>query len=392
MKSVLAGRRRAASSSAAAVAVAFIVGAAALGYGLYSSATMGGEIATMNSTLGGQNAEINALQAQFASLQGKLSSVGSQLNATEATVASLTGSETSLQEKLSAASGQLNATAADIASLQGKLIAVGDQLNSTQAVVTSLRGNVTSLQEELAAVTAQLDATGAADSAALAQLQQEVLGLNATIQQLIAQSGPPGLPALVQQAESTCSYVCASGSAQAMFSGYVRSGDMLVVTVVSDDLTNLVVTDSMGTRITLAVSATTSPDCISNTGTCQADIYWGLLPSSGPESISVSEGSSARALRVAIWEFRGVGAVKSAVSCAPTCASASYSSGDILIATAMNVNGSGPGFAWSPYAASGVAGSEYQVATGPGTTTFPFSTFVTGDINVEAGAVLGPSS
>jgi len=354
---LLAGRRRAASSTAAAVVVAFLIAAAALGYGLYSSASTSGGMSTMSSSLNAQSTRIDTMGSS-----------------------------------LSSQSTEIGALQADITSLQSKLVGVGSQLNSTQALVASLRGNVTSLQEKLVALSGQLNATEAADSAALSQLGEEVIGLNATLQQLIAQSGAPGLPALVQQAESTCSYICASGSAQAMFSGYVRSGDMLVVTVVSDDLTNLVVTDSMGTRITLAVSATTSPDCISNTGTCQADIYWGLLPSSGPESITVSEGSSARALRVAIWEFRGVGAVKSAVSCAPTCASASYSSGDILIATAMNVNGSGPGFAWSPYTASGVAGSEYQVATGPGTTTFPFSTFVTGDINVEAGAVLGPSS
>ncbi len=399
MRSVVAGRRRAASSTAAAVAVAFLMGAAALGYGLYTKATTSGEIATMSSTLGGQNAELYALQAQFAALQGKLasagsqlnstqstvSSLGSQLNSTQSTVASLSGNVTSLQEKLAAVSGQLNATQSTVSSL-------GSQLNSAEATVASLTGNVTSLQEKLAALGRQLNATEAADSAAIAQLRAEVVSLNATIQQLTALTGGLGSPALAQQAESTCSYVCATGSTQAMFSGYVRSGDMLVVTVVSDDLTNLVVTDSMGTKISLAVSATTSPDCISNTGTCQADIYWGLLPSSGPESVTVSEGSSPRALRLAIWEFRGVDTVKSAVSCAPICASASYSSPGILIATAMNVNGSGPGFAWFPYAASSVAGSEYQVVTSSGTTSFPFSTFTTGDINVEAGAVLGLTS
>ena len=161
---------------------------------------------------------------------------------------------------------------------------------------------------------------------------------------------------------------------------------MLVVTVVSDDLTNLVVTDSLGTRISLAVSATTSPTCTSNTGTCQADIYWGLLPSSGTDTVLVSEGASTRALRVAVWEFSGVDAVKSTLSCTPVCSSASYASPGILIATARDVTGAGPGFTCYQYAVSGVAGSEYQVVTGSGTTTFPFSTSVN---DVEACAVLG---
>jgi hypothetical protein len=93
---------------------------------------------------------------------------------------------------------------------------------------------------------------------------------------------------------------------------------MLVVTVVSDDLTTLVVSDSVGTAIRLAVSST-STSCATNTGTCQADIYWGMLTSSGPDTLTVSEGTSDRALIVQIWEFSGVNAIKSTVSCAPVC-------------------------------------------------------------------------
>lgn len=193
---------------------------------------------------------------------------------------------------------------------------------------------------------------------------------------------------LVQKSESTCSYVCSSGQTAASFSHSVRRGDMLVVTVVSDDLTTLVVSDSFGTAIRLAVSST-STSCATNTGTCQADIYWGMLTSSGPDTVTVSEGTSDHALRVQTWEFSGVNAVKSAVSCAPACTSTSYPSFSVLIATGLYVSGAGPGFSWYPYAASGVAGSEFRITTRPGSTSFPFSAPVN---DAEAGAVLVRSS
>lgn len=376
------GRRRAAASTAAAIGVALLMGAAALGYGLYASTTTGSEISTMSSSfrtmsssLSSQGAEIRvlnstvgSLQANATSLQGKLVSVGSQLNSTQASVTSLRANVTSLQEKLAS---------------------VGSQLNSTQATVASLRGNVTSLQDKLVAVSGQLNATRSADSAAILRLQAEVQSLNATIQALTGQLAALTGPALLQQVQSTCSYVCTQGSTNSTFSSNVRQGNMLVITIVSDDLTNLIVTDSLGTRISLAVSATTSPDCTSNTGTCQADIYWGLLPASGPDTVSVNEGASTRALRVDAWEFSGVDSVKSTVSCSPICAPASFASPGILIATARDVTGAGPGFTFYQYAASGVAGSEYQVISGSGTTAFPFSATVN---DVEAGAVLGLAS
>jgi len=375
LKSFRESRRRATAASAAAIGVALLMGAAALSYGLYASATTSGEISTMSSSLSSQRAEIGALnstvgslQANVTSLQDKLVSVGTKLNSTETTVASLKGNVTSLQDKL---------------------VSVGSQLSSTQALVASLRANVTSLQEKLVAVSGQLNATQLADSSAITQLQAEVQSLNATIQALTNQLAALTLPALLEQAESTCSYVCTQGSTNATFPADVRQGNMLVITVVSDDLTNLIVTDSLGTRISLAVSATTSPACTSNTGTCQADIYWGLLPSSGTDTVSVSEGSSTRALRIEIWEFSGVDTVKSTVSCSPICASASFASPGVLIATARDVTGAGLGFTWYPYAASGVAGTEYQVVSGSGTTAFPFSAGVN---DVEAGAVLGLTS
>ena len=51
------------------------------------------------------------------------------------------------------------------------------------------------------------------------------------------------------------------------------------------------------------------------------------------------------------------------------------------------IGGSGPGFGWYPYPASGVAGSEYQVVYSAGSTDFPFSSAVP---DVEAAAVLVP--
>jgi len=205
------------------------------------------------------------------------------------------------------------------------------------------------------------------------------------VSQLAASSGPD----LLEESASTCSYPCGAGATEANLTLDAREGDMVVVTVVSDDLTNLVVTDSLGTRISLAVSATSGPDCFSNTGTCQADIYWGLLPSSAPDSVGVSEGTSHSALRVQAWVFSGVDSVRSTVACERSCAQTSYPSSGVLIATAEGVGSAGRGFVWLPYPTSSVAGSEYQIFSGPGTTTFLFSPSVT---DVEAGAVLGLTS
>jgi len=183
---------------------------------------------------------------------------------------------------------------------------------------------------------------------------------------------------LVRQAESTCSYVCASGSTTTVFPSSVRSGDVLAVTVVSDDLTTLNVSDSLGTLMQLGVRST-STSCDSNTGTCQADIYWGMLPASGNDSVTVSEGGSDRALRVQTWELSGVDGMAGG-SCIPV----SYPTGSVLLATGRDAHGAGAGFTWEVYAASGVAGSEYQVSAGSGSTAFPFSTAVN---DVEAAAV-----
>jgi hypothetical protein len=191
--------------------------------------------------------------------------------------------------------------------------------------------------------------------------------------------GAGALPSvgLVQLAESTCSYVCGNGSTVAEFPSSVSGGDMLALTVISDDLTPLNVSDSLGTLIQLgARSASTS--CDSNTRTCQADLYWGMLPASGNDSVTVREAGSDRALRLQAWEFRGVDAIGGG------CSPVSYPADSILLATGRDAYRAGPGFSWEVYSASGLAGSEYKVATSPGSTTFPFSTGVN---SVEASAV-----
>jgi len=371
-------KRKAASSIAAAVAVAVIMGAASLGYGIYANVTTGSELSSINASLSSQGDHVGALQST-------VSSQLQQIGTLQSTVGSMSASLSAQGQQIGILQASVGSLRSNLTSLQGKLAFVSGQLNTTQATVGSLRNNVTSLQNRLTLVTNQLNATEAADSAALLALSAEVRSLNATIQTLTTQLAALKAPALVQKSESTCSYVCPSGLANATFTTNVRGGDMLVITVVSDDLTNLIVSDSLRTRISLAVSATTSPSCISNTGTCQADIYWGLFPASGLDTVVVNEGSSPRALRVQAWEFSGVNSVESTVSCTPTCSSASYPSSGILIATAMDVTGAGPGFTWYPYAFSGVAGSEVQIIAGAGSTTFPFSTSVK---DVEAGAVL----
>lgn len=191
--------------------------------------------------------------------------------------------------------------------------------------------------------------------------------------------GAAALPnvGLVQLAESTCSYVCGNGSTVTKFPNGVKGGDMLALTVISDDLTPLNVSDSLGTVIQLgARSASTA--CDSNTRTCQADLYWGMLPASGNDSVTVREAGSDRALRVQAWEFSGVDAIGGG------CSPASYPAGSVLLATGRDAYGAGQGFTWEVYAASGLAGSEYQVAASPGSTAFPFSTEVN---SVEAAAI-----
>jgi hypothetical protein len=158
---------------------------------------------------------------------------------------------------------------------------------------------------------------------------------------------------------------------------------MLAITVVSDDLTTLNVSDSLGTFIQLGVRST-STSCDSNTGTCQADIYWGMLPASGNDSITVREGGSDRALRVQTWELSGVNGI------AGGCSPVTYPAGSILLATGRDAHGAGTGFTWEVYAASGVAGSEYQVSPSTGSTAFPFSTGVN-DVQAAAVFLLSPS-
>jgi hypothetical protein len=191
--------------------------------------------------------------------------------------------------------------------------------------------------------------------------------------------GAAALPSvgLVQFAESTCSYVCGNGSTITEFPYSVSAGDMVALTIISDDLTPLNVSDSLGTLIQLgARSASTA--CDSNTRTCQADLYWGMFPASGNDSVTVGEAGSDRALRVQAWEFSGVNAIGGG------CSPVSYPAGSVLLATGRDAYGAGSGFTWEDYAASGLAGSEYQVATSPGSTAFPFSTGVN---SVEAAAI-----
>ena len=219
-------RRRAASKAAGAAAVAIVVAVAALGYAVYAGPTTSGKVSLMSSTISSQSGQIGSL---------------------EATVGTLHSNVTSLQGELAGADGQL-------ASLQGKLAAVSLELNTTEST----------------------------DSATIQRLSAEVQSLNATIQALEAQFVTHTGPALFQEEGSTCSSTCDSGSANVTLPSEARQGDMLVITIVSDDLTNLVVRDSLGTMLSLAVSSTTSPDCTTNSGSCQADIYWGSFPSQAP--------------------------------------------------------------------------------------------------------------
>ncbi len=335
--------RNTSATTAAGIALAVVLGAVALGYGFLSNMTTEAEISSMSASLSAQGVRVSSMSASLIS-QGM-----------------------------------------QVSSMSASLSSQGEEIGGVQSSTALLQANITNLQAELNSLSAQLSSERASDSAALQRLSAEVQSLNATIQTLSSELSALTEPVLLQESQSTCSYVCSGGSANVTFSSDVRGGDMLVVTVVSDDLTNLVVTDSLGTRISLAVSATASPLCTSNTGTCQADIYWGPVRSAGPDSVLVTEGGSTRALRVQAWEFSGVNAVESTVSCAPRCASTSYPASAVLIATARDVSGAGPGFVWSPYSASSVAGTEYQVTMGSGSTTFPFSTGVN---DVEVGAVL----
>ncbi len=152
---------------------------------------------------------------------------------------------------------------------------------------------------------------------------------------------------------------------------------MLVISVVEDDQPTLTVTDSLGTSIQLAVgshiSQSQSPVCGSPSTYCQADIYWGMLSNSGPDSVTVMEPGSNVALRVQVWEFSGVNGIGNTASCRPSCPVTSYPQESILLATGSTVTGAGSGFTWEGYTASAVAGSEYMLSPTYGSTTFSFS-------------------
>ncbi|MDA4122659.1 MAG: hypothetical protein OK456_05695 [Thaumarchaeota archaeon] len=215
-------------------------------------------------------------------------------------------------------------------------------------------------------------------------------GNTATGNAFTIQASSSGGPALVQQTANTCSSPCSGSQTTAAFPSAVMSGDMLVVTVVSDDLTNLQVSDSLGTTFQLAVSATEATGCTSNSGSCQADVYWGIIASAGADTLRVSEPSSSVALRVQGWEFTGVNSIGSTFTCGPSCSSASaYPASSVLIATARDETGGGSGFTFDQYVASGIAGTEYEIASSAGSTSFPFSSVVD---DVEAGVVLTESS
>ncbi len=360
--------------------VAIIVSVAALGFGLYTDVTTNDEVSSLNASL--------SSSAQISSLQSSIGSLQSVLTAAQLAVAGL-------QTGMAAEQGTVAGLQSTVTSLQVEVIPLGDRLNSSP--------------------------TG--DAIAIQQLAAEVQNLETTVQilsnELAALTAPSTVPALIEQSESTCSYVCggmstftgtvtitstsvsttpvstvittgtfpsngSSGQTVTAFPSDVRAGDMLVVTVQEDDLPLLTVSDSLGTALQLAVRLTTST-CGSPSGYCQDDIYWGVLSSAGADSVTVMEPGLDAAIRVEIREFSGVDGVGNTASCTPMCASAPYPASSILLASAKDGTGPGAGFYGYLYAASKGPISEYQVETSSGTTTFPFATSVT---QIEVGVVL----
>lgn len=192
-------------------------------------------------------------------------------------------------------------------------------------------------------------------------------------------------PSFYQWAESTCSSSCSSHSASVSIYP-VQSFYMLIVTVVSDDTTSLTVSDNRGTVWNTAVQTYETSGCDSSSGSCQADIFWGIAVNDNgvTDTVTVSEGSSTVALRVEVWEFTGVDALGNTAQCLPTCSSTSYPSTSVLMATGRDVSSSGSGFTFYQYASSSVAGSEDEIPSSASSTTFPFSSSVN---DVESGAV-----
>jgi len=342
-------RRRRASSSTAVLAavVAIVVAVAALGFGLYTNTTTNNEVSSLTASLSAQGVQIDGLQSNIVSLQSSLTAAQSTITTMQGSAASAQVTMTGLQSSLAAAQGTITVLQSSIAYLQAQLTSVSSRLNSTQA----------------------------SDQVELQQLSAEVQSLESTVQILInevaALTTTSASPSLVTEAASTCSHVCSGEQTITPFSTSLKAGDLLVVSIVEDDLPTLVVTDSLGTTLHLAVRSSTS--CGSPSGYCQADIYWGVLYSSGADSVTAVEPGSNAAIRVEVWEFSGVASVGNTASCTPTCASTSYPASSVLLATGSTVYSAAAGFAWYQYAFSGVDGSEYQVASSSGSTTFAFS-------------------
>ena len=344
-------------------------------------------LSTENQSLTAQNQELQAGQqetnAQLSALSNELSILNSTARSDEALAASL-ATESSvvvrLQSQLQAADSNISA----LASLVNRLrLAENATVTNLQAELASAKENYSNVSSEAAMLSTQVS-----------QLQSEVLQLESEITELqseITHSGGEG-PALIQESGSTCSYFC-GGSTTATFIQPVKSGDMLVLTVVVDNLTALEITDTLNTTIKQAVSTTNLPPTCGEDffpPYCRAIIYWGIFNSSGQDSVTVSDSPSMYAIRLQIWEFSGVNSVASSVSCTPTCAAVAYPAGSVLIATARgNVSGGGAGFSFYQCVASYLAGSEYQIAAVAGSTAFPFSPAVS---EVESAAVLVEAS
>jgi hypothetical protein len=159
-----------------------------------------------------------------------------------------------------------------------------------------------------------------------------------------------------------------------------------VVTVVSDDFSILSVDDTLNTTLH-EVGPVQYSSCDSNSGKCQAIVYWGIIPATGSDTVYVNEGSSTVALRVQIYELAGVRAIGNTASCTGgnACSSTSFPVDSIILATGRDVSNKGTGFTtYYAYQSSSVSGSEYATESSSGSTSFPFSTSAS---DVEVGVV-----
>jgi RHS repeat-associated protein len=208
-------------------------------------------------------------------------------------------------------------------------------------------------------------------------------------------------PTIVQWAvTASCGFPCTAGAVSVPFIGSVAAGDMIVVAVDATNGARLAVSDSLRTTLTMAVSGSATNCRVLRDGLgfqpeeCDAAIYWGISPASGPDTVTVTEGSSNETVEEYLYEFSGVGKVGSTVVCTADCNPVSYPYPSFLVGVSVGGGICYCNAPWSGIQGYGPAYSGLAVPQSAGSVAFPCPSVVGGCSAVSyvtVGVVLVPA-